>query len=70
VDSSIEKIHLTFDMFQELSMARLAREFYLGEVVDASIENIHHTITMFQEVSQARLACPFNLGEGSGCRYG
>ncbi len=51
-------------------MARLAREFYLGEVVDASIENIHHTITMFQEVSQARLACPFNLGEGSGCRYG
>ncbi len=44
MDAYIGKIHLTFDMFQEVSVAWLACEFYVGEGVEASIENIQLTI--------------------------
>jgi hypothetical protein len=38
VDASIENIHLIIDMFQEVSVAQLVRDFYLGEGADASIK--------------------------------
>jgi hypothetical protein len=51
-------------MFQEVSVAQLVRNFYLGQGVDASMDNIHLTIDMFQEVSVAKLVRDFYLGEG------
>ncbi len=43
----MDNIHLTIYMFQEVSVAQLVRDFYLGEGVDASMDNIHLTIAMF-----------------------
>jgi hypothetical protein len=37
-------------MFQEVSVAKLVRDFYLGEGVDASMDNIHLTIDMFSDI--------------------